>query len=294
MSATLLDGRDLARAIRADVRDRAQAVARAIGRPPGIGVLLVSDDPAVLAYARSKEKAAAVVGLAHVRERLPAAASTAEVLAALATLQGDAAIDGVIVELPLPRAVDGARVLAAIDPGKDADGAHPLSLGQLAAGLPGARPATPAAVMALLAAAGTPLDGAHAVVVGRSRSVGLPVALLLLAQNATVSVAHSRTRDLATLTRTADVLVVAAGKPELVGAEAVKPGATVIDVGTNWVAEPRPDDPDAGRLVGDVAFEAVCRVAGALTPVPKGVGPVTTAMLLSSVVALAEARIARP
>lgn len=290
MTAVLLEGRALASALREEARARAQAVASTRGRPPGIGVLLVSDDPAVAAYARSKQRSAERLGLAHAQRRLPADARTEAVLAALAELQGDPAIDGVIVELPLPPGVDAARVLAAIDPEKDADGAHPFNLGRLAAGQPGPRPATPSAVLALLDAADTPLAGAHAVVVGRSRSVGLPMALMLLARNATVSIAHSRSRDMAALARTADVLVVAAGVPELVGAAAIKPGATVIDVGTNWVPEPTADDPEAGRLVGDVAFEAAFEVAGALTPVPRGVGPVTTAMLLLSVVALAEAR----
>jgi len=292
MSAVLLDGRGLAGTLRASARARASALFALRGRPPGIGVLLVSDDPAVVAYARGKAKAAAAVGIAHIAVRLPVDSDTSTVLAALVALQADPKVDGVIVELPLPPNVDATRVLAVIDPAKDADGAHPVSLGRLAFGLPGPRPATPAAVVALLEAAGTQLAGAQAVVVGRSRTVGLPAALMLLARDATVSICHSRTRDMAALARTADVLVVAAGVPELIGPEAVKPGATVVDVGTNWLPEPRADDPSAGRLVGDVAFDAVRAVAGRLTPVPGGVGPVTTATLLLSVVALAEANAA--
>lgn len=289
MSAVALDGRALSRAIRNEARERALALADARGRPPGLGVLVVSDDPSVLAYARAKERAAAAAGLTHVATSLPPSADTGAVLEALRALQDDPTVDGILVELPLPRHVDAARVVAAIDPARDADGACPASLGRLAAGLPGPRPATPAAVLALLDDAAVPLRGAHAVVVGRSRSVGLPAALMLLARDATVTVAHSRTRDLAAVTRTADVLVAAAGVPGLIGADGVRPGAVVVDVGTTWVPRPRPDDAEAGGLVGDVRFEEVREVAGALTPVPGGVGPVTTAILLRSVVALAEA-----
>jgi len=287
MTAVVLEGRALAAAVREAVRDRAAAVAAARGTPPGIGVLLVSDDPAVAAYARSKRTAAAALGLAHRELRLPARSATAAVVAAIEALQAEPAVDGVIVELPLPPGIDTPRVLAAIDPARDADGVSPISLGRLAAGEPGPRPATPSAVLALLDAAGAELAGAHAVVVGRSRAVGLPAALMLLARDATVTVAHSRTDDLAAVTRRADVLVAAAGVPGLIGPAAVKPGATVVDIGTTWREEG-----EGGRLVGDVDFEGVREVAGALTPVPGGVGPVTTALLLRTTVELAEARLA--
>lgn len=240
MTAVRLDGRELARTIRTEARERAMALAAARGRPPGLGVLIVSDDPAVAAYAQAKERAAAAAGLAYVASSLSPSADTQAVLSALHALQDDPAVDGVLVELPLPAHVDAIRVLAAIEPARDADGASPASLGRLAAGMPGPRPATPAAVMALLDEAATPLRGARAVIVGRSRAVGLPAALMLLARDATVTVAHSRTRGLAAITRTADVLVAAAGVPNLIGADGVRPGAVVVDVGTTWVPDPRP------------------------------------------------------
>ena len=287
MSALPLDGRSLAKTIRAEVADRAAAFAAASGRAPVLVSLLVGDDAASLSYARSKARQAEKVGIAFRLQQLPAKATTEEVVSAVEALCAAQEVDALIIEMPLPKGVDVAAVQDAIDPARDADGVSPDSLGRLAATLPGPRPATPQAVMALLDAAETPLEGARAVVVGRSKTVGLPAALLLLARNATVTVVHSRTRALAEITREAEVLVAAVGRPGLITADAVGAGATVVDVGTNWVADPSAKA--GGRLVGDVDPE-VATVAGALSPVPGGVGPVTTAILLRTTLELAEAR----
>ena len=285
MAASWLMGKTLSERLRADAAERSTRFAASVGRPPALVSLLVGDDAASAAYQRSKGVAAAKAGIAYRAERLAADATTADVVAAVQALNADAAVDGILVEMPLPRGCDTAAVQAAIDPLRDVDAVTPANLGRLICGMPGPQPATPRAVMALLADAGIALAGAQAVVVGRSKTVGLPVALLLLQADATVSICHSRSRDVAAVARTADVLVVAVGRPALIGPDAVKPGAVVVDVGTNWV-----DDGDGGRMVGDVDTAAVADVAGWLTPVPGGVGPVTTACVLVATLELAEHR----
>ncbi|MDH0866260.1 bifunctional methylenetetrahydrofolate dehydrogenase/methenyltetrahydrofolate cyclohydrolase FolD [Mitsuaria sp. GD03876] len=272
--ARSIDGVAVARELRQALRARVAAMTE--GRRPGLAVLLVGDDPASAVYVRNKIRACEEVGIASFAERLPAATSEAQVLATIARFNADPAVHGILVQLPLPRHIDTARVLAAVAPAKDVDGFGVESQGALLGGLPGLRPCTPAGVMRLLAAAGTPLRGARAVVLGRSTIVGKPMAMLLLQADATVTVCHSATRDLAALTREADVLVAAIGRPRFVTADMVKPGATVIDVGINRDAD--------GRLCGDVDFEAVRPIAGAITPVPGGVGPMTIAMLLANTV----------
>ena len=275
--ATLLDGRALA----AEIEQRLQAViAESIGRAgrsPGLAVLRVGDDPASGVYVANKEKACTRVGITNHGAHLPADTPAADVLATIQRLNADPNVDGILLQLPLPAGLDEAPLLAAIDPEKDADGLHTLNLGRLLKGEPGPRSCTPAGVMALLAKAGVDLAGQRAVVIGRSILVGQPMALMLQAANATVSVAHSRTTDLAALTQQADVLVVAAGRPRMIGAEHVKPGAVVVDVGIHRKPE--------GGLCGDVRVEEVEPIASAITPVPGGVGPMTVTMLLVNTVA---------
>ena len=272
---TRMDGRQLA----GDIELRLQATIaerlKAVGRPPGLAVLRVGDDPASGVYVANKEKACARVGITSLGAHLSATASAAEVLAAVQQLNADPACDGILLQLPLPAGLDEGPLLLAIDPEKDADGLHTLNLGRLIKAEPGPRSCTPAGVMALLARHGVALSGQRAVVVGRSILVGQPMALMLQAADATVSVAHSRTTDLAALTRQADVLVVAAGRPRMIGAEHVKPGAVVIDVGIHRT--------ESG-LCGDVRFEEVEPLASAISPVPGGVGPMTVTMLLVNTV----------
>ncbi|MEN9541367.1 MAG: bifunctional methylenetetrahydrofolate dehydrogenase/methenyltetrahydrofolate cyclohydrolase FolD [Cyanobacteriota bacterium] len=284
--ATRLDGRLLA----ASIEQRLQTVVaerrERAGRPPGLAVLRVGDDPASGVYVANKEKACSRIGITNLGAHLTADTPAAQVLATIQRLNADPAVDGILLQLPLPAGLDERPLLAAIDPAKDADGLHTLNLGRLLKGEPGPRSCTPAGVMALLADAGVDLAGKRAVVVGRSILVGQPMALMLQAANATVSIAHSRTRDLAELTRQADVLVVAAGRARMIGAEHVKPGAVVVDVGIHRL-EP---DPAAGpqaraRLCGDVRFEEVEPIAAAITPVPGGVGPMTVTLLLVNTVA---------
>lgn len=289
MAVQWLKGKDLSDRLRAEAGARAGRFSTAFGRAPVLASLLVGDDAASIAYQRSKAAAAARVGIEYRAERLDAGVGTDAAVAAVQRLCADERIDALLVEMPLPRGCDEAAVRAALDPARDVDAIAPVSLGRLAAGLPGPLPATPRAVLAVLRDAGIPLAGAHAVVVGRSKTVGLPAAQLLLQADATVTVCHSRTRDLGAFTRQADVLVVAVGKPALLGADDVRPGAVVIDVGTNWV-----EDAAGGRLVGDVDTDAVATVAGWLTPVPGGVGLVTTALILLSTVELAERRAEAP
>jgi methylenetetrahydrofolate dehydrogenase (NADP+)/methenyltetrahydrofolate cyclohydrolase len=283
--ATLLDGRVLAATIERRLATVIESGLPAAGRPPGLAVLRVGDDPASGVYVANKEKACGRVGIRSLGAHLAADTPAAAVQATIERLNADPAVDGILLQLPLPGGIDESPLLAAIDPEKDADGLHTLNLGRLLKGEPGPRSCTPAGVMALLAAGDIALAGKRAVVVGRSILVGQPMALMLQAANATVSVAHSRTTNLAELTRQADVLVVAAGRPRLIGAEHVKPGAVVVDVGIHRL-EP---DPAAGpearaRLCGDVRFEAVEPIAAAITPVPGGVGPMTVTMLLVNTV----------
>jgi len=293
MSFELLDGSKLAEKVRLEVREEVTAFVAAHGRAPGIHVVLVGEDPASQVYTRSKEKASNEVGMVGRLHSLPATTTQAELLALLAALNADDAVDGILVQLPLPKHLDSLAVLDAIHPDKDVDGFHPVNVGLLASGRPGLVPCTPLGCMRLLAESGVTLRGAHAVVVGRSNIVGKPVAQLLLAQDATVTVAHSRTHDLPAVCRTADVLVAAVGRPEMVRGDWVKEGAVVIDVGINRVAKPGEGEGGKGRLVGDVCFEEAKLRARAITPVPKGVGPMTIAYLLSNTLRAAKRRVAR-
>ena len=285
MKATLIDGNALAQTVRNEVAVRVRALA-AQGVQTGLAVVLVGDNPASAVYVRNKVKDCQEVGIHSILDRLPADTTEAVLLARIAELNADPSIHGILVQLPLPAHIDEHRVIEAIAPAKDADGFHISNVGLLMTGKPLFRPCTPYGVMKMLEHAGTALDGAHAVVIGRSNIVGKPQALMLLAAGATVTICHSRTRDLAEHCRRADVIVAAVGKVGLVTAEMVKPGATVIDVGMNRNAQ--------GRLCGDVDFEGVSQVAGAITPVPGGVGPMTRAMLLVNTVEAAERRAADP
>jgi len=279
--ATVIDGRQVAADVRRRVAADAAALRERTGHIAGLVTILVGEDPASQVYVRNKIKACEEAGMASFHEPMPATASQAEVLAMVDRYNADDRVDGILVQSPLPAGLDFKQVLERIDPAKDVDGFHPLNVGRLVAGRPGLVACTPAGVMELLDSTGIELQGADAVVVGRSDIVGKPVALLLLHRSATVTVCHSRTRDLPAVTRRADVLVAAVGRPRMITADMVKPGATVIDVGIN-----RTDD----GLAGDVDFESVSAVAGAITPVPGGVGPMTIAMLLRNTVIAATAR----
>jgi methylenetetrahydrofolate dehydrogenase (NADP+) / methenyltetrahydrofolate cyclohydrolase len=282
IAARIVDGRAVAAAVRERVRVEAGEFAAAAGRPAALATVLVGEDPASQIYIRKKREACEEAGIRSIHHGLAADTSESELLELVGRLGLDDDVDGILVQLPVPDQIDPDRVVAAIDPAKDVDGLTPLSAGLLAHGMPGLVPCTPAGVMELLRHEGVELEGAEAVVVGRSKLVGVPIARLLLAANATVTVCHSRTRDLAAVCRRADVLVAAVGSPGLLGADAVKPGAVVIDVGTNRTE---------GGLRGDVEFEPVAAVAAAITPVPGGVGPMTIAMLLANTLAAARARV---
>jgi methylenetetrahydrofolate dehydrogenase (NADP+)/methenyltetrahydrofolate cyclohydrolase len=283
--AAVLDGRRLAAEIENRLSGLIQERLAAVGRPPGLAVLRVGDDPASGVYVANKEKACARVGIRNLGAHLSAASSAAEVLAVIERLNAAAEVDGILLQLPLPPGLRDGPLLAAIDPRKDADGLHTLNLGRLVKGEPGPRSCTPAGVMALLRRAEVPLEGRRAVVVGRSILVGKPMALMLQAANATVTVAHSHTRDLAALTRQAEVLVVAAGRPRMIGAAHVSPGTVVVDVGIHPLPLPPGAAPGGkAKLCGDVHAEEVEPLAAALSPVPGGVGPMTVAMLLLNTV----------
>jgi methylenetetrahydrofolate dehydrogenase (NADP+)/methenyltetrahydrofolate cyclohydrolase len=287
MSARILDGKALAETVRAEVRAGVESFRSRYGRGPGLDVVLVGDDPASVVYTRNKEKASNEVGMRGTLHTLPGSASEEEVIARVRALNADRLIDGILVQLPLPKHVDAQRVLDLIDPSKDVDGLHPVNAGMLALGRPDAIvPGTPAGCMRLIALARPKLEGASAVIVGRSNIVGKPMTQLLLAANATVTVAHSRTRDLAAVCRQADVLVAAVGKAHMVRGDWIKPGAVVIDVGTTRISLPD----GKTKLAGDVAFDEAKEVAGAITPVPGGVGPMTIAMLLSNTLEAARRR----
>lgn len=284
----VIDGKAIAKAVRAEVRSRAEALV-ARGLRPGLAVVLVGEDPASQVYVRNKDRAARKAGLTVRTVRLPADTAQAELVAEVKALNADASVHGILVQLPLPKGLDDVEVIAAIDPGKDVDGLHPANVAALATGRPGLFPCTPLGCIELCDRTGVDLEGQHVVVIGRSQLVGRPLAALALARNATVTICHSRTRDLPGVCRGADVLVAAVGRPEMVRGDWVRPGATVIDVGINRVEDPAPSgDPGAPqggtRLVGDVAYGEASRVAGAITPVPGGVGPMTIAMLLSNTV----------
>jgi 5,10-methylene-tetrahydrofolate dehydrogenase/methenyl tetrahydrofolate cyclohydrolase len=282
MSAKIIDGKAIAEAVREDVK---QSVAEraAKGLPvPGLATVIIGDNPASKVYVRMKHKACQEAGILSVGHELPATATQDEVETLVRELNQDPAIHGILVQLPLPAGLDEERVLSTISLQKDVDGFHPINIGRLAqkGREPLFVPATPAGVMVLLEKTGVDLEGANAVVLGRSNIVGMPVSLLLVRANATVTICHSRTVDLPAITREADILVAAIGKPEMVRGDWIKPGATVIDVGTNRVEDAAAKR--GYRLVGDVAFEEALEVAGAITPVPGGVGPMTIAMLLSN------------
>jgi methylenetetrahydrofolate dehydrogenase (NADP+)/methenyltetrahydrofolate cyclohydrolase len=286
VSARIIDGKAAAARLRARARDAGQALLAAHGRAPGLAVVLVGDDPASQVYVGGKVKATREAGLHSVEHRLPADAAEAEVIALVARLNADPSIDGVLVQLPLPRHIDPDRVIAAIDPLKDVDGLSNENAGRLAAGRPGLRPCTPAGCVMLARETLGALSGQRVVVVGRSVLVGKPAALLFLAEDCTVTVAHSRTRDLPAVCREADILVAAVGRPELIRGDWIKPGACVLDVGINRVPAPEKGEGKT-RLVGDVAFDEALAVAGAVTPVPGGVGPMTIAVLLRNTIVAA-------
>jgi methylenetetrahydrofolate dehydrogenase (NADP+)/methenyltetrahydrofolate cyclohydrolase len=284
MSARILDGTAIAQTIRAEVAEEVARLSRT-GRKPGLAAVLVGEDPASAVYVRSKGKACEEAGMHSVTLRLPAATSEAELLETVDRLNADGEIHGILVQLPLPKHINAEKVLRRIDPAKDVDGFHPVNVGKLVVGDATAfRPATPYGVQQMLIRSGIETRGAHAVIVGRSNIVGRPMANLLIQQgpggDATVTVCHSKTRDLPAITSTADIVIAAIGKAEFVTADMVRPGAVVVDVGINRVDDP--SRPRGYRLVGDVAYEPVSRIASAITPVPGGVGPMTIAMLLQN------------
>jgi methylenetetrahydrofolate dehydrogenase (NADP+)/methenyltetrahydrofolate cyclohydrolase len=282
VAARIIDGKAVAAAVRERVREDVAGYERDAGRTPQLVTVLVGEDPASQIYIRNKRKACEEVGMRSAHHGLGADTPEEELLALVRWLGDDPDVDGILVQLPVPEQIDPDAVVAAIDPRKDVDGLTPVNAGLLAHGMPGLVPCTPAGVMELLRHEGVELEGAEAVVVGRSKLVGVPVARLLLAANATVTTCHSRTRDLAGTCARADVLIAAAGAPRLLGRGAIKPGATVIDVGMN-----RTED----GLCGDVEFAAAAEVAAAITPVPGGVGPMTIAMLLVNTLVAARGRV---
>jgi methylenetetrahydrofolate dehydrogenase (NADP+)/methenyltetrahydrofolate cyclohydrolase len=282
LAARIIDGKAVAAGVRKRVAGEVANFVAERGRTPALATVIVGDDPASEIYIRNKHRACEEAGMGSIHHGLGADTTEAELLDLVGKLGRDTDVDGILVQLPVPEQIDPDAVVAAIDPGKDVDGLTPVNAGLLAHGMPGLVPCTPSGVMELLRHEGVELEGAEAVVVGRSKLVGVPVARLLLAANATVTVCHSRTRDLAATCRRADVLVAAVGVPRLLGAEAIKPGAVVIDVGMNRTDE---------GLFGDVDFEAALGSAAAVTPVPGGVGPMTIAMLLVNTLAAARARV---
>jgi methylenetetrahydrofolate dehydrogenase (NADP+) / methenyltetrahydrofolate cyclohydrolase len=281
MAARTIDGKAVAGAVKERVKVDLAAYEEESGRKPGLATVLVGEDPASEVYVGMKIKACAEVGIKSIHQQPEAAIRQEELEELVKGLNDDDAVDGILVQMPLPDHLDSDRIVALIDPAKDVDGLTPVNAGLLAHGTPGLIPCTPAGVMELLAHEGVEVEGAHAVVVGRSKLVGVPVARLLLLANATVTMAHSRTRDLDAVCSQADILVAAVGVPRLLGTAAVKPGAVVIDVGINRLEE---------GLVGDVDFEAAAEVAAAITPVPGGVGPMTIAMLLHNTLQAARLR----
>jgi methylenetetrahydrofolate dehydrogenase (NADP+) / methenyltetrahydrofolate cyclohydrolase len=284
MAAEVIDGKAVAQRVRERVRDEVAGLTGELGRPPGLATVLIGDDPASAIYVRRKHEASDEAGIRSFDHQPDASISQEDLLELVAELNGSDEVDGILVQLPLSEHLDAGPVIAALDPGKDVDGLTPTSAGLLARGEPGLVPATPQGVMELIRSAGVDPKGKEAVIVGRSNLVGRPLFSLLLGANATVTVCHSRTRDLGEVCRRAEILVAAAGRAKLITAEMVRPGATVIDVGTN-----RGED----GLVGDVDFEAAREIAGAITPVPGGVGPMTIAMLLANTVHAARRRATR-
>jgi methylenetetrahydrofolate dehydrogenase (NADP+)/methenyltetrahydrofolate cyclohydrolase len=287
MGAGMIDGAALAAKVRAAVAAEVVAMTAAGQPPPGLGVILVGDDPASAIYVRNKTAACTEAGFYSVQRNLPVTATQAQILAEVEAFNADPLIHGILVQLPLPAGVDSDVVARAIDPGKDSDGLHPDNVARLAMGHPRVLPCTPAGIMEMLHSEGVEISGREAVVVGRSNIVGRPMARLLLLEDATVTVCHSRTADLGAVTRRADILVAAVGRAEIIIGEMIKPGATVIDVGMNRLPAAEPGG--KSRLVGEVERASVAPVAGLLSPVPGGVGPMTIAMLLSNTLKAAQA-----
>ncbi len=284
--ATIIDGKAIAAQLRADVASAAGRLSRDHGVTPGLAVVLVGDDPASEVYVRNKDRATRAAGMVSFEVKVPATTSEIELLAIVGELNRRDDVDGILVQLPLPPHIDAGHVIEAIDPAKDVDGFHPINAGRLAAGQPALVPCTPLGCIMLAKSVQPDLTGLEAVVIGRSNIVGKPVAQLLLAENCTVTIAHSKSRSLPEIARRADILIAAVGRPELVRGDWIRPGAIVIDVGINRV----PGEGGKHRLVGDVHFEDARRVAGAITPVPGGVGPMTIACLLRNTLAAAVQR----
>jgi methylenetetrahydrofolate dehydrogenase (NADP+) / methenyltetrahydrofolate cyclohydrolase len=278
MSATIIDGKAYAQGLRARIADAVSGLSGQ-GVAPGLAVVIVGEDPASQLYVKNKARQTVEVGMRSFEHTLPASTGEAELLALVARLNADPAVDGILVQLPLPKQIDAQKVIEAIDPAKDVDGFHPINVGRLMTGVPGLVSCTPLGCLLLAQSVRRDLAGLNAVVVGRSNIVGKPMAQLLIAQSCTVTVAHSRTRDLAEVCRSADLLVAAVGRPEMVRGDWVKPGAIVIDVGINRVPNPAAGEGKT-KVVGDVAFAEAAEVASAITPVPGGVGPMTIACLL--------------
>jgi methylenetetrahydrofolate dehydrogenase (NADP+)/methenyltetrahydrofolate cyclohydrolase len=286
MTAKRIDGKAAGAAIRHRVAASVAEFEQRTGRPPGLATVLVGEDPASAVYVRSKNRATAEAGMAGFAHNLPDTTTEAELLDLVGALNADDRVDGILVQLPLPSQIDSERVIAAIDPAKDIDGFHPINAGRLATGLESLVPCTPLGCLHLIKSELGSIAGLEAVVIGRSNIVGKPMALLLLGESATVTIAHSKTRDLPAVVRRADIVVAAVGRPELVRGSWIKPGATVIDVGINRL----PTEDGKGRLVGDVAYDEAAKVARAITPVPGGVGPMTIAMLMRNTLVAARRR----
>ena len=291
MSADIIDGKAFAGGLRARIAEMVPGFRTAAGRAPGLAVVLVGEDPASQVYVRSKHKATIEAGMESFEHRLPAEASQEELLGLVRRLNEDETVDGILVQLPLPAHIDEDLVIATIDPDKDVDGFNVINVGRLSTGLPGYVPCTPLGCVMLLKDRLGDLSGLDAVVIGRSNIVGKPMAQLLIAESCTVTVAHSRTRNLAGVVRRADIVVAAVGRPEMIRGDWIKPGATVIDVGINRVPAA---EPGKTKLVGDVAFVEAAQVAGAITPVPGGVGPMTIAVLLRNTLVAAHRRAGVP
>jgi methylenetetrahydrofolate dehydrogenase (NADP+)/methenyltetrahydrofolate cyclohydrolase len=285
MTAHIIDGKAIAADLRAKVATDVHGLL-ARGVVPGLAMVLVGEDPASEVYVRSKSRAVQEAGMRSFDHRLPASVSEAELLALVKKLNVDPQVHGILVQMPLPTAIDASRIIAAVDPGKDVDGFHPLNVGRLNMGLPGLVPCTPLGCVMLVKTVNASLAGKEAVVVGRSNIVGKPLAQLLLRENATVTIAHSKTHDLPMVCRRADILIAAIGDAGIIRGDWIKPGATVIDIGINRV----PGEGGKTKLVGDVAFDEAVKVAGAITPVPGGVGPMTIACLLANTLQAAKPR----
>jgi methylenetetrahydrofolate dehydrogenase (NADP+)/methenyltetrahydrofolate cyclohydrolase len=287
MTAKIIDGKTVAAGVRRSVGEQVAELRRSEGIQPGLAVVLVGNDPASEVYVGSKARGTVEVGMRSFEHRLPADTSEVDLLALIARLNADDAVDGILVQLPLPKHIDSTRVLQAVDPAKDVDGFHPINVGRVATGAGGIVPCTPLGSLILIQSLQVPLSGLEALIVGRSNIVGKPMVQLLLAEQCTVTIAHSRTRDLPARCRQADILVAAIGRPQMVRGDWVKPGAIVIDVGINRLP---PDASGKSKLVGDVAFDEARLVASAITPVPGGVGPMTIACLLRNTLQAARER----